>query len=371
MKKVLCIFASCLLLACSSDEENGGKIIIEGALPEDVIVCNEGGMGSDNGSLSRISAFEGTSTNNWFRLINNVKLGDTPCSTLQVNDTLIAISVTGSNIIRFINIDGVACGATEAVPKSRHMCTDGQFLYVTSYAHQCGNQSFTKGFVAKIDLRTKSVTGTCEVGWEPDGIALYDGRLYIANTGGYSFSEGHEYESTIDVVKASDMTKITTIDTGKKNLYGELSQTGKYLLVNASGDYMTAGPATILLDCSTNIFTTFDFAGTYSDAYDGKFYVLGSEFSYETYAYVYSLHTIDAKTQSVTDGIYSQEVTDAITSMAAPYSMHISPETGYLYITDANDYQNAGTLYIFDNQGHAKRNVSVGISPSHIITLKR
>lgn len=80
------------------------------------------------------------------------------------------------------------------------MCSDGHYLYVTSYAHRCGGTTFTKGYVAKIDVATKKVTATCEVGWEPEGIRLYDGKLYVANTGGYSFQEHHDYETTISVV---------------------------------------------------------------------------------------------------------------------------------------------------------------------------
>ena len=74
------------------------------------------------------------------------------------------------------------------------MATDHRgYLYVTSYADH--------GYVAKIDLTTKLVVDTCHVGYEPEGIAYYDGRLYVANTGGYSFSETtHEHETTVSLV---------------------------------------------------------------------------------------------------------------------------------------------------------------------------
>ena len=96
-------------------------------------------------------------TNKWFRKVNGSKIGDTPNDILHVNDTLIAITVNWSNIIQYIHPDGTACGATENVPNNRRMCSDGRYLYVTSYAHKCGSQTFTRGYVAKIDLKTKDV----------------------------------------------------------------------------------------------------------------------------------------------------------------------------------------------------------------------
>mgnify|MGYP002404784786 FL=1 len=166
-----------LLLLAACGEENvpgpqpgGGKEPTQ--LTEHLIICNEGNWQSDNGQLSFYNGATGTLTNQWFRKQNGMKLGDTPNDILQVNDTLIAIAVNWSNIIQYIHPDGTACGATENVPNNRRMCSDGEYLYITSYAHKCGTMHFTKGYVAKIDVRTKQVVGTCEVGWEPEGIRL-------------------------------------------------------------------------------------------------------------------------------------------------------------------------------------------------------
>ena len=136
---------------------------------DNLIICNEGNWQSDNGQLSYYDGTTGTLTNQWFKTKNGTKLGDTPNDIIQVNDTLIAIAVNWSNIIQFIHPDGTACGATEDIPNNRRMCTDGNYLYVTSYAHKQGTTTFTKGYVAKIDVATKQVKATCEVGWEPDG----------------------------------------------------------------------------------------------------------------------------------------------------------------------------------------------------------
>ena len=339
-------------------------------LYENLIICNEGNWQSDNGQLSFFDGSTNTVTNKWFRSVNGIKLGDTPNDILQVNDTLIVIAVNWSNILQYIRPDGTACGATEDVPNNRRMCSDGEYIYLTSYAHKCGDQTFTKGYVAKIDVRTKKVVATCEVGWEPEGIRLYKGRLYVANTGGYSFSESHEYETTVSVIDSKTMKVIQTIDTECINLYGEMSQAGQYLCINSCGDYYDIRPKTVILDCETNTVKTLDFACTYNTT-DGKlFYIVGSDYSYNTGEYNYNVTTINPATMEYTKGIYCDEVTQKLNELTSPYEIYISPYTGNIYFTDAGSFASAGYLYGYSKDGtQLFKRQKVYINPSHLLAL--
>ena len=364
---------SLLFVACSNEngEDNRTPEIPKPEIiGENLIICNEGNWQSDNGQLSYYDGTAGVLTNKWFRQVNGSKLGDTPNDIVQVNDTLIAIAVNWSNIIQYIHPDGTACGATENVPNNRRMCADGNYLYITSYAHQCGNQTFEKGYVAKIDVKTKQVVATCEVGWEPEGVRLYEGKLYVANTGGYAFSENHAYETTVQVVDAETMKSIKTIDTGCINLYGEMSQAGQYLCINSCGDYYDVKPKTVIVDCKTDKVSTFDFPCTYNTT-DGKlFYTVGSEFSYNTGAYVYQIKTINPETKEVKDGIFSEAITQKIKEITSPYELYISPYTQNVYFTDAGSYASAGYLYCYTKEGEelfVKQKVY--INPAHILAL--
>lgn len=363
-----------LFFAACSNENGGDDITPEIPKPEiigeNLIICNEGNWQSDNGQLSYYDGTAGVLTNKWFRQVNGSKLGDTPNDIILVNDTLIAIVVNWSNIIQYIHPDGTACGATENVPNNRRMCADGNYLYITSYAHKCGNQTFEKGYVAKIDVRTKQVVATCEVGWEPEGVRLYDGKLYVANTGGYAFSEGHEYETTVQVVDAETMKSIKTIDTGCINLYGEMSQAGQYLCINSCGDYYNVKPKTVIVDCKTDEVKTFDFPATYNSTDGDVFYTVGSEFSYNTGEYVYSIKTINPKTQEVKDGIFCEAITQKIKEITSPYELYISPYTKNVYFTDANSYGSAGYLYGYTKEGQQVfAPQKVYVNPAHILAL--
>ena len=363
---------SLFLAACSNENgvDDSQPVNPPTLIGENLIICNEGNWQSDNGQLSYYDGMAGVLTNKWFRQVNGSKLGDTPNDIIQVNDTLIAIAVNWSNIIQYIHPDGTACGATENVPNNRRMCADGNYLYITSYAHKCGNQTFEKGYVAKIDVKTKQVVATCEVGWEPEGVRLYEGKLYVANTGGYAFSENHAYETTVQVVDAETMKSIKTIDTGCINLYGEMSQAGQYLCINSCGDYYNVKPKTVIVDCKTDKVTTFDFPATYNSTDGNVFYSVGSEFSYNTGEYVYSIKTINPKTQEVKDGIFCEAITQKIKEITSPYELYISPYTQNVYFTDAGSYASAGYLYGYTKEGKeifVKQKVY--INPAHILAL--
>ena len=364
---------SLLFVACSNENGQDNRtpeIPKPEIIGEKIIICNEGNWQSDNGQLSYYDGTAGVLTNKWFRQVNGSKLGDTPNDIGQVNDTLIAIAVNWSNIIQYIHPDGTACGATENVPNNRRMCADGNYLYITSYAHQCGNQTFEKGYVAKIDVKTKQVVATCEVGWEPEGVRLYEGKLYVANTGGYAFSEGHEYETTVQVVDAETMKSVKTIDTGCINLYGEMSQAGQYLCINSCGDYYNVKPKTVIVDCKTDEVKTFDFPATYNSTDGDVFYTVGSEFSYNTGEYVYSIKTINPKTQEVKDGIFCEAITQKIKEITSPYELYISPYTQNVYFTDAGSYGSAGYLYGYTKEGQPVfASQKTYVNPAHILAL--
>lgn len=355
---------------------------------ERIILLNEGNWQADNG---KVTYFENGAvvSNQWFRDVNGMKLGDTPEDIIQVNENLIAIAVNWSNIIQFINPAGKAVAATEDVPNNRKLATDGDYVYVTSYGHECGIgggfMEFEKGYVAKIDASTFKVVAVAEVGWEPEGIALYGGHLFVANTGGYAFQEGHEYETTVSILDASTMRVVRTVDTGQINLYGKMSQSGRYLCINSPGDYYDAQAATIILDCDKALggapddecFVKLEYAATYNCvAADGRFYAIGSRYSYYTSEYEFNYITIDPAEVMESSGAsgvgfeFPGTVLADIKKMAMPYGIYVNPYTGYIYATDASSFAEAGALYQWSPEGRFLGRHRVYINPAHFLALR-
>lgn len=373
MKKLLAI------LLCLASCNHGMRA------QERLILLNEGMWQTDNG---RLTYFENGAvvSNQWFRDKNGHKLGDTPNHIIQVNDRLIAIALNWSNIVQFITPEGYAVAATEDIPNNRRLCTDGKYVYVTSYGHECntiyGTRYFTKGYVAKIDLSNYKVVAACEVGYEPEGIAIYGGRLYVANTGGYAEDEGdHEFETTVSIINAASMTVERIIDTHVPNLFGEMSQSGRYLCINSSGDHYDRPACGLIFDCekaltTNDCFATFSYPATYNCTnLDGNFLVVGSSFSYITGDYEFACLTINPRQMIESYGTRGIErtlpgsVANDFAGMSRPYGIYVNPYTGYIYGTDAGSSDGAGYLYQWSPAGQLLGRHKVYINPGHFLAV--
>lgn len=375
MNRILSTIASLVLVAIAAGAQ------------EKIILLNEGNWQSDNG---RLSYFENgrVVSNQWFRDINGYKLGDTPNDIIQVNDNLIAMAINWSNIVQFITPKGKAVAATEDVPNNRKLASDGSYVYISSYGHECmvnGHmQYFTKGYVAKIDVTTFKVVSAVEVGYEPEGIALYKGYLFVANTGGYAFQEDHEYETTVSVIDAATMKVVRDVDTKTINLYGKMSQSGRYLCINSPGDYYDIPAAMLIFDCQavldgksdSECFQKLEYAATYNCVNtEGVFYAIGSRYSYYTGDYTFNYISVNPAEVMATKGatgVYETmpgTVRQDIMKIQMPYGIYVNPYTGYIYATDAGEFVAAGGLYQWTPEGRFVGSYKVYINPGHFLAL--
>lgn len=353
-----------------------------------LLLLNEGSWQTDNGRLTLIDNNRVVS-NQWFRDVNGIKLGDTPHDIVEVRDGVIAITVSTSNIIQFIDYNGKSLAAVEGVPFCYDLASDGNYLYVSSYAHECttvsGKKTYEKGFVAKIDSRSFEVVDAVEVGYEPCGLACYNGYVFVANSGGYASMEEHEYESTISMIDATIMEVTRVIETGQKNLSGQLGQSGKYLCVGSPGDYYEIAGATIVLDCEKAVAGEPDAecfvklnhcSSTCTVDRKGKFLSIGSSYSFDLGGYVFNFLTIDPEQVMATRGTqgFSTSLPGNISGQISkkitmPYGIYCSPYTGYIYVSDARDYISNGKLYQWDAEGQLLHTYNTAINPSRALAI--
>lgn len=358
------LFIMPLLAACSLEPADSLQDAEPTRTDDRYLVLCEGLWGLDNSTISYVAM--GEVTNCWFQKNNpKMHLGDTGNDIIQVNDTLIAISVNWSNIIQYIRPDGRAIAATENIPNNRRLASDGNgFLYCTSYADD--------GYVAKIDIRTKEIVDTCHVGREPEGVAYYDGKLFIANTGGYGPQTGRPYETTISVVDAATMRELKRIDTGCINLYGAMVRSGQFLCINSAGDNYDVPSRTVVLNMASEEFRVFDFSATYACAYSNRFYILGSGFSYLTGDYQMSTHTVSLPSMTAADGLGAYSAAQQeIENMQTPYGIFISPYSAHMYVTDARGNATNGRVYEFSPSGERLNSFRLeGINPGKILFME-
>ena len=226
--------------------------------------------------------------------------------------------------------------------------------------------------MAKIDIRTKEIVDTCHVGREPEGVAYYDGKLFIANTGGYGPQTGRPYETTISVVDAATMRELKRIDTGCINLYGAMVRSGQFLCINSAGDNYDVPSRTVVLNMASEEYRVFDFSATYACAYNNRFYILGSGFSYLTGDYQMSTHTISLPSMTAADGLGAYSAAQQeIEKMQTPYGIFISPYSAHMYVTDARGNATNGRVYEFSPSGERLNSFRLeGINPGKILFME-
>ena len=319
-------------------------------------LLNEGSWGSNKSTLDYYDATTHTYHRNIYAERNPHvvgELGDMG-NDLQVYDGKLWAVMNGSSLIEVMDAATALHIGQISIPNCRYIIFDGRHAYVTSYAGAVGmDPNAQRGYVARIDIDRMEITGTCIVGYQPEGMALYDGRLYVANSGGY---RAPDYDNTISVIDLGTFTISTTIEVGL-NLHRIIRDSQGYLWVSSRGDYVVHAPKTYIVDPRTNVVCdSLDLAISGMTLAGDSLYVYNTDWGTGLSNY----HLINTRTRkAITDRL----ITDSI---RAPYGIAVHPVTRDIYITDAGDYMNPGRLFSFHPGGERRNHVRTGNLPAHI-----
>lgn len=192
LKPLLSILAAFLIVAgCDTVNEDPDP-------PRGVVVANQGNFGDGNGSVSTYDpvsgAVEAAAIGSLGSIVQSLLLSDT---------SLYVMANTGSRVDVF---DARSYERTAQIPdvvSPRYMLADGSSGFVTSLFGAEG--SFTGGLVTVLDLDSMTKVDEIGVGDNPEGLALVESRLHVANHG---FGEG----STVSVVDVAAREVVETID---------------------------------------------------------------------------------------------------------------------------------------------------------------
>jgi YVTN family beta-propeller protein len=166
-----------------------------------VFITNEGAFGNNNGSISFYRYKTDLVVNNVFNTINGRALGDVVQSMKLHNDRAYIV-VNNSNKIEVTNrYSQKELGVIEGISSPRYFEANENKGYVSCW----GDNS-----VKIIDLSTLKVTKSINVGSGPERLAISGGKLFVANSGGYS------NDSTISVIDL-ETEKVTSTISVKYN----------------------------------------------------------------------------------------------------------------------------------------------------------
>lgn len=211
---------------------------------------NEGNMGMNRATIDYFDYTTGYYTRDIFSERNPTivkELGDVG-NDIKIYGNKVYAVINCSNYIEVFDVHTAIHVKEIRVPNCRYMAFNGGKAYISSYSGPVEiNPNAEKGFVAEIDTVTLELTRKVEVGYQPDEIAVYDGKLYVANSGGYRVPN---YDRTVSVIDLETFKEIKKIDVGI-NLHRIKIDKRGYLYVSSRGDYYDTPPNLYVIDTRT------------------------------------------------------------------------------------------------------------------------
>ncbi|TCD01639.1 YncE family protein [Pedobacter psychroterrae] len=363
---VVMLFAVAFLASCRKDPKPVPEEVVETLFPADLNVAvkglylvNEGNMSMNKASLDYVDFTSGQYRRNIYNQSNpqiTKGLGDV-ANDIGVYGSKLYIVVNGSNKVEVLDVKtGRRLGQVDLL-NPRYIIFNQGKVYVSSYLGQIGDPNAPKGIVAEIDTLTLKEIRRTEVGRQPEEMAVVGGKLYVANSGGYS---PEKYERTISVVSLVTLKEINTIDVAinlhrlKADKYGDL-------YVTSRGDTKNIPSKLYVINTQTEqVKKVFDISAGNLAIDDDLAYIYSAEFNSSTGMNSISYTMLNVKDETL---LTTKFITDG-TDIKLPYGIAVHPVTKEVFVTDATDYVTPGVLYCFDVSGKKKWSVQTGDIPA-------
>ena len=336
---------------------------------EGFYLLNEGNMNMNKASLDYYDYATGKYRRNVYGQAN-------PTATLGLGDVGNDLGIYGSKLYAVINcsnkVEVMDVKTTKRlkvidVKNCRYITFANGKAYVSAYVGEVQTGEISpNGCIVEIDTATLAITRTVQVGRQPEELAAVGGKLYVANSGGYS---PPNYERIVSVIDLNSFTKIGDIDVAP-NLHRVKADAYGNLYVSSRGEYFDHPSKLFVIDTKTDaVKKTFDIACTNLTIAGDTAYVIGSEFSHTTFNETVSYSMINVKTGTLLEGSFlPKAVSDAIKK---PYGIAVDPASKNIYITDATDYVSPGKLYCIDTNGNMVFSVNTGDIPAQFAFIYR
>ena len=336
-----------------------------------VFVLNEGGMGANNSTLDFLRFSDANYVTGAFKKMNpdaGAGLGDVGNDIVVIGNEL-WMAINNSGIVEVVSAKDETEIAAIQVPTPRNIAYDGTYAYVTSWAGAYASGSYDeygsytvtdyknpKGQVYRINLRTKKVEESVEVGYQPEGIACYNGKLYVANSGGISsqLPPDYSYDNTVTVIDTKTFKAVKTLDV-QINLKSVFSDGKGNIYVTTLGDYWSVHSGVYMIDASDKVKHVSDYVSV-AAIHDGTLYCIGAEEEFDWSA------SKTWKAFSVKDGTKAA-FSISIDGGTTPYGLFALGTDAFL-VGDAGDYFNPGTVSLYKN-GRKAWTVTAGVCPGH------
>lgn len=329
-------------------------------------LLNQGNMGANKASLDLYTFADALYSRNVYPSLNPdvaMDLGDVG-NAMRSYGSKLYIVVNCSNKVEVLDLrTGRRIGQID-IPNCRDITFSGPNAYVTSYAGpvEVAEDYAQRGYVARFDTLTLRETGRRTVGYQPDGIAISGGHIFVANSGGYRVPN---YERTVSILDLETLQPVKEVEI-TENLCHALADSYGYVWISSRGDYYDIPSRLYRMDARTmEVDRTFDFPVSAMWLSGDRLFTVSASFNYETFLLDKVFTIVDTKEGRVLTHNFVSDGTEQ--EIRVPYGVAENPETGEIYVTDARTYINPGYLYCFSPEGKLKWKQRTGDVPSSIV----
>jgi YVTN family beta-propeller protein len=313
-----------------------------------VYVLNQGNFNQNNSTLTYYDYRSKTTTPDIYQSANGTKLGDTG-NDVGIYGSKMYIIANNSNRLNITDAKTAKLVKQITIAQPRFVVFYDKNAFVTSY----------NGTVSVIDTALLTITKTITVGRNPEQMAVSNGKLYVANSGGLDPS--YNFDKTVSVIDLANLTetkKITVTD----NPISMAADSYNNIYVLSAGNYADVAAGLTIINAATDMVRSKPVINL---GYSMPIAAHGDYVYFPTADNKIAL--FNAKTQTMERANF---ITDA-TIVTTPYAIGFDSLTGYLFISDAKDYSSDGSLYAYDATGKRIYAVTTGINPGKIAFINK
>ena len=332
-------------------------------------LLNEGNMGSNKASLDFFSYETGKYMRNIYPSRNPdvvKELGDVGNDLAVYGSKLYAV-INCSHYVEVMDVHTAKHVGSVDILNCRYIAFSGGRAYVSSYAGPVQiDPDARPGKVVEIDTASLQITREVVVGYQPEEMVIADGKLYVANSGGYRYPN---YDTTVSVVDLETFQVINTIDVAINLHRMEIDRFGR-IYVSSRGDYYDIRADVYVVDTKTDkVVGNLGIPASEMCLSGDTIYMTSVEWNYTTNSNTVSYTLYDVAREEIVSHNFIADGTDE--QIQVPYGLAVNPDTKEIFISDAKDYVTPGALYCFSPEGYLKWQVTTGDIPAHFAFTTR
>lgn len=326
-------------------------------------VLNEGNMGNNKCTLD----FFDCNTGAYHR---NIYAERNPGVVKELGDVGNDIGIYGNKLFAVINCShfvevmdvrtGTHIGSIN-ITNCRYITFHEGKAYISSYAGPVQIDPDARlGKVVEVDINTLQITREVVVGYQPEEMVVANGKLYVANSGGYRFPN---YDRTVSVVDLNTFQVVNTIDVAINLHRMEIDRRGR-IYVSSRGDYYGIGSDVFIIDSHTEqVIGHLGVAASEMCMEGDILYMISTEWNYNTGSNVIGYSRYNTREEKIIPDNFITDGTEK--EIKIPYGIAVNPETKEIFVCDATNYVTPGYLYCFSPTGKLRWKVRTGDIPAH------